>query len=126
MHPARAHTPNPFHPPTHTHTGTPGPALLQPQQPSSGLRPLPAQAIGELPEFKADARFAQHLVVNVPDMEAAVNFYTRGLNFQARRFFPTNQPFDHSAGQSLRLTIRIDPPNPSPNQTENRSSARAW
>lgn len=44
----------------------------------------PARAVGELPEFQADARFAQHLVVNVPDMEAAVEFYTKGLNFQAR------------------------------------------
>lgn len=52
-----------------------GPALLQQS----------ARAIGELPEFGADGRFAQHLVINVPDMEAAITFYTKGLNFQVEK-----------------------------------------
>ncbi len=83
-------------PSTHTNTRTrthgahhptnTGPALLQRQAP---IIPA-AQAIGGLPEFEADARFAQHLVVNVPDMEAAVDFYTKGLSFQASRSFLIN------------------------------------
>jgi hypothetical protein len=50
---------------------------------SAGLRaPSSASAIGQLPEFGGDARFAQHLVLKVPNMEEAVTFYTKGLNMQ--------------------------------------------
>ncbi|CAM9881700.1 unnamed protein product, partial [Phaeothamnion confervicola] len=47
--------------------------------------PEPANAIGELFEFKNYPRFCQHLVVNVPDMEAAVRFYVEGLGMQVLR-----------------------------------------
>ena len=47
--------------------------------------PQPAQAIGELPQWAEDARFAQHLVVNVPDMQSAIEFYTLGLQAQVSK-----------------------------------------
>jgi hypothetical protein len=47
-----------------------------------GTGPEPAVAVGQLPEFSGSPRFAQHLVLNVPDMEEALTFYTRGLNMR--------------------------------------------
>ena len=41
-------------------------------------------AIGSLPELESSKRFAQHLVMNVPDLEEAVKFYTIGLGMTVR------------------------------------------
>lgn len=53
---------------------------------AASFAPVPsAQAIGELAEWAPDQRFAQHLVINVPDMEAALAFYIQGLQLQVLR-----------------------------------------
>ncbi len=44
-----------------------------------------AKAIGELAEWAPDQRFLQHLVINVPDMAAALSFYLDGLQMQMLR-----------------------------------------
>lgn len=48
-------------------------------------RPDSASAIGELFEFKDQARFAQHATVQVPDMAAALKFYIDGIGMQVLR-----------------------------------------
>jgi len=47
--------------------------------------PNAANAIGELPEWASNPRFTQHLVINVPDMAAALSFYIDGLQMQVLR-----------------------------------------
>jgi hypothetical protein len=47
--------------------------------------PPAAMAIGELAEWAPDQRFTQHLVVNVPDMAAALSFYLDGLQMKVLR-----------------------------------------
>lgn len=47
--------------------------------------PPSALAIGDLPEWVPDQRFTQHLVINVPDMAAALAFYINGLQMQVLR-----------------------------------------
>lgn len=47
--------------------------------------PQPAGAIGELYEFKDQARFAQHAILQVPDMAAALKFYVDGVGMKVLR-----------------------------------------
>lgn len=47
--------------------------------------PGPASAIGDLFEFKDQARFAQHTTIQVPDMAAALKFYTQGFGMKVLR-----------------------------------------
>ncbi|CAM9622184.1 unnamed protein product [Discosporangium mesarthrocarpum] len=47
--------------------------------------PSSVPAIGDLFEFKDQPRFLQHVVVNVPDMDKALDFYVRGLGMQVLR-----------------------------------------
>ncbi|EKU21768.1 hypothetical protein NGA_0175600 [Nannochloropsis gaditana CCMP526] len=47
--------------------------------------PNAANAIGELPEWASNPRFTQHLVINVPDMAAALSFYMDGLQMHVLR-----------------------------------------
>ncbi|KAG5176356.1 hypothetical protein JKP88DRAFT_265399 [Tribonema minus] len=47
--------------------------------------PEGCNAIGELPETLSQKRFVQHAVVNVPDIEAAIRFYTEGLGMRVVR-----------------------------------------
>lgn len=47
--------------------------------------PQAAGAIGELYEFQDQARFAQHLTVQVPDMAAALKFYVDGVGMKVLR-----------------------------------------
>ena len=47
--------------------------------------PDSASAIGELFEFKDQARFAQHATIQVPDMAAALKFYVQGVGMKVLR-----------------------------------------
>lgn len=47
--------------------------------------PRPAGAIGELYEFKDQARFATHATIQVPDMAAALKFYVDGVGMKVLR-----------------------------------------
>ncbi|CAM9680589.1 unnamed protein product, partial [Hapterophycus canaliculatus] len=47
--------------------------------------PEPAEAIGDLYEFKDQARFAQHATLQVPDMAAALKFYLDGVGMKVIR-----------------------------------------
>lgn len=47
--------------------------------------PEAAGAIGDLYEFKDQARFAQHVTVQVPDMAAAIKFYVDGVGMKVLR-----------------------------------------
>lgn len=47
--------------------------------------PEPAEAIGDLYEFKDQARFAQHATLQVPDMAAALKFYMDGVGMKVIR-----------------------------------------
>ncbi|CAM9654372.1 unnamed protein product [Ectocarpus sp. 6 AP-2014] len=47
--------------------------------------PSAAEAIGDLYEFKDQARFAQHATVQVPDMAAALKFYVDGVGMKVIR-----------------------------------------
>lgn len=51
----------------------------------AAVRPDSAAAIGELFEFKNQTRFAQHVTVQVPDMDAALKFYTQGVGMRVLR-----------------------------------------
>lgn len=44
--------------------------------------PRTTHAIGKLPELESSSKFAQHLVLNVPDMEEALTFYCKGLGMK--------------------------------------------
>lgn len=52
---------------------------------ATAARPDAASAIGELFEFKDQARFAQHLTIQVPDMDAALKFYVQGVGMEVLR-----------------------------------------
>lgn len=47
--------------------------------------PEAAEAIGDLFEFKDQARFLQHATVQVPDMAAALKFYVQGVGMKVIR-----------------------------------------
>lgn len=47
--------------------------------------PGSANAIGDLYEFKDQARFAQHATIQVSDMDAAVKFWTEGVGMEVLR-----------------------------------------
>lgn len=47
--------------------------------------PSAAEAIGDLYEFKDQARFAQHATLQVPDMAAALKFYVDGVGMKVIR-----------------------------------------
>ncbi|CAM9711483.1 unnamed protein product [Choristocarpus tenellus] len=47
--------------------------------------PTSSPAIGDLFETQNQTRFAQHVVVNVPDMDRALDFYVKGLGMQILR-----------------------------------------
>lgn len=51
----------------------------------ASVRPDSASAIGELFEFKQQARFAQHATVQVPDMAAALRFFVQGVGMEVIR-----------------------------------------
>lgn len=49
------------------------------------VHPESANAIGDLFEFKDQARFAQHAMLRVTDMDAAVKFYVQGIGMKILR-----------------------------------------
>ncbi|CAM9532821.1 unnamed protein product [Ascophyllum nodosum] len=49
------------------------------------VRSESATAIGDLFEFRGQARFAQHATVQVPDMAAALKFYVQGVGMKILR-----------------------------------------
>jgi len=51
----------------------------------AGMQTGQVDAIGSIPETESSTRFAQHLVMNVPDIEEAVTFYTVGLGMRVRQ-----------------------------------------
>lgn len=52
---------------------------------ATAASPDSASAIGELFEFKDQARFAQHATIQVPDMDAALRFFTQGVGMKVLR-----------------------------------------
>lgn len=58
---------------------------------ASAVAPDPARAIGDIFEFKDQARFAQHVSIQVPNMDDALNFWIKGVGMEVLRTSATPQ-----------------------------------